>query len=212
MYMDIKRQAPFVVIAFCILVAMASRTITWDPLRSFSTNMESTVGILLNFSIVVGVIMQLWFHSRNISARRPNAWSYSIATIITFLIFCIFAAAWGGTGSVNYQALYKGTLIPAHWAAEGFLVFLFFSATYRGYRARSIESFFMVVLAVISLIACGPATRAIFGESLQLTPIYDWLNSYLSSGVNRGLLMTTMVGSVAFMVRVLIGKQRIMSE
>jgi asparagine N-glycosylation enzyme membrane subunit Stt3 len=210
--MDIKRTVPFVVIAFTILVAMASRTITWDPLKAFSTNLEATVGILLNFSIVVGVIMQLWMHSRNISARRPNAWGYSIATMVTFLIFCAFALAFGGTGSTNYQALYKGTLIPAHWAAEGFLVFLFFSATYRGYRARSFESLFMVILAVISLIACGPATRAIFGQSLQLTPIYDWLNAYLSTGVNRGILITTMIGSIAFMIRVLIGKQRIMSE
>jgi len=69
-----------------------------------------------------------------------------------------------------------------------------------------------VILAVISLIACGPATRAIFGESLRLNAIYDWLNAVLSTGVNRGLLITTMIGSVAFMVRVLIGKQRIMSE
>lgn len=212
MYMDIKRTAPFVVIAFTILVAIASRTITYDPLKTFSTGLEQTVGILLNFSIVVGVIMQLYMHSRNISARKPSAWGYSIATLATFLVFVAFALAYGGTGSAMYQGLYKGTLIPAHWAAEGFLVFLFFSATFRGYRARSVESLFMVILAVVSLVACGPATRAIFGQSLQLTPIYDWLNNVLSTGVNRGLLMTTMIGSIAFTIRVLIGKQRIMGE
>jgi hypothetical protein len=210
--MDIKRTAPFVVIAFCILVAMASRTISEPNLTTFAGGLQHTVGVLLNFSIVVGVIMQLWMHSRNISARKPNTWGYSIATIGTFLVFVIFALTWGGTGSAEYQALYKGTLIPAHWAAEGFLIFLFFSATFRGYRARSIESLFMVVLAVISLVACGPATRAIFGESLQLTPIYNWFNNILAGSVNRGILITTMIGSIAFMVRVLIGKQRIMSE
>ncbi len=212
MYMDIKRTAPFLVIAFCILVAMASRVIANADLTTFAGMLQHTVGVLLNFSIVVGVIMQLWLHTRNISSRKPNAWGYSIATIATFIIFICFALGWGGTGSDQYQALYKGTLIPAHWAAEGFLIFLFFSATYRGYRARSVESFFMVILAVISLVACGPATRAIFGESLQLSPIYNWLNSILATGVNRGILMTTMIGSIAFTVRVLIGKQRIMAE
>lgn len=209
--MDPKRAVIFVVIAIVTLTAMASRTITgYTPLINLSSGLETTVGIILNFSIVVGVIMQLLLHAKNVSNHAKNKWNYSIVTLVTFLVFIAVGLAWGGIGSDIYQGLYKGTLIPAHWAAEGFIVFLFFSATYRGYRARSPESLFMVVLAVITLISVGPATRALFGQSLMLTPIYNWLLSVLNTGVNRGLLIVTMVGSITFMVRVLIGKQRIM--
>jgi hypothetical protein len=211
--MDIKRTAPYVMIVFTTVVAAASRIFLGSPeLRTFSSGLEHTVGVLLNFSIVVGVIMQLLMHSRNISQRRPGMWGTSIVTLVVFLIFVAFALAWGGTGSTEYQGLYKGTLIPAHWAAEGFLIFLFFSATWRGYRARSVESLFMVILCVISLISAGPATRAILGETLQLNAIYSWLVGILATGVSRGILIATMIGSIAFMVRVLIGKQRLMGD
>ena len=212
MDMDVKQAVPYAVVVFCILAAVAGRTIADPTLGAFSSNLEHTVGVILNFSIVVGVIMQLFLHSRNISSRKPNQWGYSIATIATFLVFIFFALAWGGTGSAEYQGLYKGTLIPAHWAAEGFLLYLFFNATFRGYRARSVESAFMVVLTVASFIAVGPATRAVFeGAGIYFfSDLYTWLVGTLSTGVNRGLLITTMVGSIAFMIRVLLGRQRIM--
>jgi len=203
--MDIKRLAPYLVILFGTIIMLADYTITYNPLQDLSKMLNHTVGVVLNFSVLVGVVYQCYRHGRIINQRRKN-WDSSVIVWIIFIIFLVVAAYQTTSGEV-YRALYNGIIVPAHWATEGFIIFLFFSATYRGYRVRSVESLFMVILAVASLVSVAPASRALFGVVLQ--PLYNWLVGVLSTGVSRGLNITIFIGSIAFMVRAILGKERI---
>lgn len=203
--MNYKQAAPYLVILFGVFIMIADYTLINPTLQDVSKKLNHTVGVILNFSVLVGVVFQIYRHGRFINEKRKN-WDSSIIVLIIFLVFCVTAAYQTTSGDV-YRALYNGIIVPAHWAAEGFIIFLFFSATYRGYRVRSIESLFMVILAVASLVSVAPATRAMFGPVLQ--PLYNWLVGTLSAGVSRGLNITIFIGSIAFMVRAIIGKERI---
>jgi len=203
--MDIKRVAPYLVILFGTIIMLADYTLTYSPLQDLSKMLNHTVGVILNFSVLVGVVYQCYRHGRFISERRRN-WDSSVIVWVIFIIFLITAAYQTTSGEI-YRALYNGIIVPAHWATEGFIIFLFFSATYRGYRVRSVESLFMVILAVICLVSAAPATRSLFG--VILSPLFDWLVGILMTGVSRGLNITIFIGSIAFMVRAIIGKERI---
>lgn len=203
--MDIKRIVPYLVVSFCIIVMMADFTIKYDPLQELGKKLQYSVGVILNFSIAVGVVFQCFYHAKNVNQRGKH-WKYSVITWVWFLFFVIVAVAAGTKGDL-YQFFFKGTMLPAWWATHGFLIFYVMSATYRGYRARSVESLFMVILAVVALLGAAPATRALFPTILG--PVFDWLVGVLSTGVNRGLLITTFLGSLAFLARVLIGKERV---
>lgn len=203
--MDIKRLAPYIVVLFGIIVMLADYTIVYNPLQELAKMFNHTVGVILNFSVIVGVVYQCYRHGKIVQERRKN-WDSSIIVWVIFIIF-LAVAAWQTSSGDVYRALYNGIIVPAHWASEGFIIFLFFSASYRGYRARSIESFFMVVLAVICLVAAAPATRALYG--VVLSPLFNWLVGVLSTGVSRGLNITIFIGSIAFMVRAIVGKERI---
>ena len=155
-------------------------------------------------SLLVGVIALGLQHLKKVSAREAG-WAFSLVTL-TGLLAMPAAAILGGTKeSSPFFWLFNNMQVPMQSTVFSLLAFFVASAAFRGFRARSLPAFLLLLSAAIVMLGRVPIGTKLYFD------FPSWAQTLLdvpSVAARRGILIGIGLGSVATSLRVILGIER----
>lgn len=155
-------------------------------------------------SLLVGVIALGLQHLKKVS-RREGGWAFSLVTLAGLLAMPA-AALFGGTGESSvFFWFFNNMQVPMQSTVFSLLAFFVASAAFRGFRARSLPAFLLLLSAAIVMLGRVPiGTKLYFDFPVWAQTLLD----VPSVAARRGILIGIGLGSVATSLRVILGVER----
>lgn len=161
------------------------------------------VQIIFAFALIVGVVALMKNSVRQISSGRDRP--YRIVMLAGLVLMPILALVWGIEAGTPFQWMFENIQAPMQSTVFALLAFFVASASYRGFRARSVPAGILLVAALIILL----------GRSLVIGPLADvlpdiaeWIRNYPSMAARRAILIGIGLGSLTTSLRVIVGIER----
>lgn len=159
--------------------------------------------IIFAFALIVGVVSYVSNSSKKIS--KGNDRIYAVAGLIGMIAMPVTALIWGIKADTPFMWLFENVQAPMQSTVFALLAFFVASASYRGFRARSLPAAILLGSAVIILLS-----RSNLGGyfSTVLPDIADWIRNYPSMSARRAILIGIGLGSLTTSLRVIVGIER----
>lgn len=148
-------------------------------------------------------------HMARITRKRPE-WVYSAILMVSLVVFTVYRS----TVELNlsnkaladsYQTLYSNLLTPLSTGIWALLAFYVASASYRAFRARSLEATVLLVSAMLVMLGAAPIGAQIWSK---FPVIQTWLLNVPNMVGQRGLLIGAAIGGFVTSLRILVGIER----
>ncbi len=160
--------------------------------------------ILTAFALLLGVINLLQVHIGRVIRRHEASAGYSALVVITATIVT-GVGLWFGLPSEPMTWVFDNIYTPLQSAFFALMAFFLATAAYRALRARTLETTWMLVIALIVFVGQTPLLGV-------LADAREWvLNVPATAGV-RGILIGVALGTMATALRLLLGWDRPYSE
>lgn len=159
--------------------------------------------ILFAFALIVGVIS---FGRINLRAiERGEDRPYRVVSLLGLVAMPVLAAIWGIKGGSPFMWIFENVQVPMQSTVFALLAFFVASASYRGFRARSMQASILLGAALLMLIA-----RSAIGDAIwdQIPAAAEWVRTVPAMSARRAILIGIGLGSLATSLRVLVGIER----
>jgi len=198
-----RRELPAIVLGLVTLV-MIMETFFAIPGVLDLSNQIKTWGIIIGgFALGLGSVNLGRFHVVRI-VKRSSEWYNSVALLACMAAFAI-AGMTVGPKNAGYAFYYNNFLAPMNTTLQGMTVFFVGSAAYRAFTVRNAEAAILLFSAVVVILASIPLGEQIWG---QIPAISKWLMDIPNMSGQRGILITSAIGSMAIGLRVMLGLER----
>ncbi len=159
--------------------------------------------IIFAFTLLVGVASVI--KSNVAQMRRGQDRSYRLVTLIGLVSMPLLALVWGIKADTPFMWVFENVQAPMQSTVFALLAFFVASASFRGFRARSVPAAILLLSALVILLS-----RSAVGSSLfpQLTGVADWIRNYPSMSARRAILIGIGLGSLTTSLRVVLGIER----
>ncbi len=142
--------------------------------------------------------------------RQREDWVYSLILLVTMFIYAGFRAyveinPTNATAAANYALIYNYILSPLSSGIWACLAFYVASASYRAFRARSLEATILLISAVVVMLGAAPIGAQIWSK---FPKIQRWLLNVPNMTGQRGIVIGAAIGSFVTALRVLLGIER----
>ena len=206
-----RRQVPLVL---CFLFGIVMMLVEFSP-HPFSEGLRAEIInwslIIGPFALVIGVVTLVHNHLIRIK-RRVEHWKYSYLVFIGIIVMVAFGLPKGPKNEV-FEWLFDNVQVPMEATMFSLLAFFMASASYRAFRARTLEATLLLVAALIVMIGNAPIGDLLWNE---LSPVGEnipstarqWIldNPNLSS--RRGIILGVSLGVISQSIRIIFGIER----
>ena len=203
----LKRSLPAAV-AIIVGALVLAALVTSDPLLdAIGTYLIETTVIIAAFALLLGILNVLRVHTRTIR-ERPSTRLYSLVLIASLLVVLAFGLPllpnrpWGPSQPVVHW-IFGNILAPIQASLSALIAFFVVTAVVRLFRVRSVESFVMLIVALIVL-----AGQVTVGLVPVLPEIKDWVMDVPAMAGVRGILLGVALGTILTGIRILLGAER----
>lgn len=159
--------------------------------------------IIFGFTLLVGVVSV--FKNSLVQIRRGRDGSFRLVMLIGLISMPLLALVWGIKADMPFMWVFENIQAPMQSTVFALLAFFVASASFRGFRARSIPAAILLLSALVILLSRSAVSTFIFP---QLTDIADWIRSYPSMSARRAILIGIGLGSLTTSLRVILGIER----
>jgi len=158
--------------------------------------------IVFAFTLLIGVIGYVKNNVDSIS--RGNDSLFRIVGLIGFAAMPLVALIWGIGAESPFMWIFENVQAPMQATVFSLLAFFVVSASFRGFRARSVPATILLVTAMIVLLSRTP-----LGDAFHWLPDWaDWIRNYPSMSARRAILVGIGLGSLTTSLRVIVGIER----
>jgi hypothetical protein len=159
--------------------------------------------IIFAFTLLLGVVSFVRVNLKAIERREDRP--YRIVALGGLLLMPILALVWGIKGDSPFMWVFDNVQVPMQSTVFALLAFFVASASYRGFRARSVAAGVLLVSALLALLS-----RSDLGGLIadHLSPLAEWVRDYPSMSARRAILIGIGLGSLTTSVRVILGIER----
>jgi hypothetical protein len=206
-----RRQVPLVL---CFLFGIVMMLVEFSP-HPFSEGLRAEIInwslIIGPFALVIGVVTLVHNHLIRIK-RRVEHWQYSYLVFIGIIVMVAFGLPNGPKDKV-FEWLFDNVQVPMEATMFSLLAFFIASASYRAFRARTLDATLLLVAALIVMIGNAPIGDLLWNE---LSPVGEnipstarqWIldNPNLSS--RRGIILGVSLGVISQSIRIIFGIER----
>ncbi|MEW5924559.1 MAG: hypothetical protein AB1746_11285 [Candidatus Zixiibacteriota bacterium] len=159
--------------------------------------------IIFAFTLFIGVLAFVKNNLKNISRGKEPI--YKLIGLLGLVLMPILAIA-GGTGIDSpFMWSFDNMLAPMQATVFSLLAFFVASASYRGFRARTVSATILLLTALIVLLGRIPLAEMVSESFPKLT---FWIQSYPSMAARRAILIGIGLGSMTTALRVILGIER----
>lgn len=159
--------------------------------------------IIFAFTLLVGVLSFFRVNLKAIEQGRDRP--YRIVSLLGLVCMPILAMIWGIKGDSPFMWIFENIQVPMQSTVFALLAFYVASASFRGFRARSLPATVLLVSALLALIS-----RSDLGGFVSdyIGPVADWVRNNPSMSARRAILIGIGLGSLATSLRVILGIER----
>ncbi len=154
-------------------------------------------------ALIVGTISFIRVNLKNI--QRGNDSIYRIVSMLGLVAMPICAIGWGINVNSPFMWMFENLQVPMQSTVFALLAFFVASASFRGFRARSLPAAVLLLSAVLILLSRSWAEGEI---AASLISVADWVRSYPSMAARRAILIGIGLGSLTTSLRVIVGIER----
>jgi hypothetical protein len=173
-------------------------------LRALATDMNNWAVVIGAFALGLGAYSLTVRHSRIIYQKRTT-WPYSAVLLVTMIIFIGMGLITGSISSTEYNWIYSLIVQPLSSTLYGMNAFFIASASFRAFRAKSIESSLLLVAAIFLMLLNAP----IGGVISPILPRIGQIIWDLSGATGmRAILIGIGIGTLAIGLRIIIGQEK----
>jgi len=198
-----NRRIPLI-ICFCFGLVMFLQYFSNHPIaRSIYQTITIYWQIIFAFTLVIGVISYGRINIKNIIKGSDRI--YMIIGLIGLVSMPILAVIYGIKADSPFMWIFENIQAPMQATVFSLLAFFVASASFRGFRARSLQASILLGAALIILLS-----RSNIGGFVAdyLPDIADWMRNYPSMAARRAILIGIGLGSLTTSLRVIIGIER----
>jgi hypothetical protein len=225
----LRRTLPVLICFVVGVLALATFYVPAPLAKDALLHGSNTGKIVIGFSYVIGLYSLGHLHWSRIRRKQPG-WGYSGLVFVGLIPMLFFGLAGEAekfvelvfrTGEVGiadrlqvygedqlgskYAWLITNVFNPAQATMFSLLGFFIASAAYRTFRARTAESAFLLIAAVIVIFGRVPLGGLIWD---QIPAWADWIMGYPNLAAKRGILIGVSLGIVGTALRVIFGIER----
>jgi asparagine N-glycosylation enzyme membrane subunit Stt3 len=171
--------------------------------KSIYENILEWWQIIFAFTLLVGVATFIKSNLKNISQKKDTA--YRSISLLGLVLMPILAMIGGTKIDSPFLWVFENMQAPMQATVFSLLAFFVASASYRGFRARSIPATILLVTALIVLIGRIPIAEHI---SDSLPKLAFWIQNNPSMSARRAILIGIGLGSMTTALRVILGIER----
>jgi len=210
----VKRQVPliitFVVGVIVFLSGIMTLKIGFFDLKTVSSTMTGWGTLVSAFAAFIAALSIIFVHFKRIqnTKKSPLTVLNSSALLISMGLMAVLGIVGQltkGTPLPLFVDIFRNVINPAGAAIFAMLGFFITSASYRAFRARSLEASILLVSALLIMLGRIP-----IGEQLwsQFPALADWLSSVPNAAAQRGILIGAAVGAISTSIRTILGFER----
>lgn len=160
--------------------------------------------IIFAFTLFVGVAAFIRTSLGNIRRKRKET-PYRMVSLAGLALMPLLAIIGGTKIDSPFLWTFENMIAPMQATVFSLLAFFVASASYRGFRARSIPATILLLTALIVLIGRIPVAELISESFPKLT---FWIQNYPSMSARRAILIGIGLGSMTTALRVILGIER----
>jgi hypothetical protein len=199
------RRVTMAITTIIIAITLVSYYINIPVIISLSKSIYSWAIVLATISLGLGFINILIRWIPNIQ-RQESEWYFQAWSIFLMLFMLLTGISTKVYGQHPlYVWMYTNVQVPLDATIYSLLGFYIASAVFRAFRSRSFESALFLLAGVFLIMRNAPIVEYwLPGQS----NIGNWIMNNISMGARRGVAITVALGTLAFLARTIIGKER----
>ncbi|MBI4726121.1 hypothetical protein HY768_02665 [candidate division TA06 bacterium] len=199
-----KKNIPLAIVFILGIGFIIQFFIPSRPSQSIFNTMVEWDLILYVFASIIAVDSLIRHHVIKIS-RKTKGWGYS-TVYLGAVVFMVLAAVFSGTREDSfYMKVFYYTLAPMQSTMFAILAFYMASASYRAFRAKSLEATLLLISAFIVMIGLIPQGAAIWSGFPKLS---EWLMQVPNMAAKRGITFGIGLGATATSLKIILGIER----
>ena len=208
------------VVGLTLIIAMF---IPHDPFFDMDTKFSIFYDVIAVFAFILGGGNLLRVHLNKVSQKRRD-WKFSIVTLSGFFLMLVAGlfkigvqSGWSGdfqgTGSL-FKYLYDCTFQPLQSTMFSLLAFFVASASYRAFRAKTLEATILLVAAFVILVRPTPLGYYLTFwlpdplKFLQISNLSTWILAVPNMVGQRAIMIGIALGIVSTSLRLILGIER----
>jgi len=211
-----KRRFPLLLVFLFGILGIIPYFVPHGGYQDFDNALRNDfIRILSAFAIILGLVSLLRVHQDKIKRKREN-YQYSYVLIIGFVVSGMIGLFGGIEGELflptriagfqfDIQTLYLNIIVPLGATMFALLAFFMASASYRAFRARSLESSLLLSAAFIIMIGVLPLADNI---SSHLPSFAQWIMDIPNVAAKRGITFGIALGGIATSLKIILGIER----
>ena len=199
-----RRQVPLIITFAVGILIVAQYFIPHWPFNQMFDTLNTWYMIVLFFAVTLGVGNLIKLHTRRVQ-RRSSGWGYSIVLVGSLATMSVAGIGWGLERGTFFYWLWQNIHIPMASTMFSLLAFFIASASYRAFRARSVEATLLLAAAIVVMLGRIPLGPLIHD---RLPDLADWIMKYPNMAGQRAIMIGIALGTVSYCLRVILGIER----
>jgi hypothetical protein len=200
----VKRFLPLAVCLFMGLVMIVQYFIPHPVSQQFNSTILNWVIVLSAFALVLAIGNLIVFHGQRVRKRQAG-WFYSVVTLAGMAGMAGIGLFGGVDPASLFQRIFLHVLTPLGATMFALLAYYMASASYRAFRARSLEATLLLAAAFVVMIGFMP-----FGQYLGswFPPFAEWIMQVPNMASKRGIQFGVAFGAIATALKIILGIER----
>jgi hypothetical protein len=171
--------------------------------RIFNQSVLEYWQIIFAFTLLVGIVGVCKNNLAQMRRRKDRP--YRLVTLLGITAMPVLALIWGIKADTPFMWVFENIQVPMQSTVFALLAFFVVSASFRGFRARSVPAVILLLSALLILLS-----RSAVGSFFipQLYDVADWIRNYPAMSARRAILIGIGLGSLTTSLRVILGIER----
>ncbi|OGL45276.1 MAG: hypothetical protein A2161_01490 [Candidatus Schekmanbacteria bacterium RBG_13_48_7] len=198
-----KQQLPLM---FCFIFGVFALVAYFSPVLD-DLNHEYIVNwnlIIFGFSMALGIYSLLSSHFRKVF-RQSKGWVYNLVALIGYFAMVFLGFAFGISESSTFQYLFLTIQVPVQATMFSILAFYIASASFRAFRARTLEATLLLLAAIIVMLGQVP----LGSQNIPfITELKNWIMNVPNLAAKRGIWIGVGLGIISTALKIILGIER----
>ena len=194
------------IVALGAILMIFSYYFTVPIAKEIAKDLTSWVSVMGSVALGIGAINIARIHGRRISRREPGKWVFSILLIAMIVMTVGMGLLFpGGISNPIYQDWYNTFFVPSDTMIAGILGWFLIPATYRAFKARTLESAVLLISCIFVMLMNVPIGEII---SPIIPRIGRWITEVPNVAGQRAFIFSVAIGITILTLRTILGYER----
>jgi hypothetical protein len=175
-----------------------------DPGWDFAVTLRNSVTLALPWPFAIVSLLLIRRHVRNLIRQEPT-WFYDLITVGSAVVMILIGLV-GGVADATRALLYENINIIGTMAVISAIAISILSPMIRIYRAKTWTMAFLIGLSILAFLTYSPLGTMIHPAIPELG---DWVQTYISGASDSAFWISTYIGAIALVTRMILLKEKL---